>query len=410
MKPAYKALLLSSAMSALLAPVAMAQDENPFLRGRYESVTEREQPEFDPEPVRAGSFNIWSSLGLGAEYNDNIFAAPSAEESDTVIRVTPRITARSDWSAHELAAGANVDHQEFLENGSESATDYNVFLNGRLDATRNLSFRAGVDAGEQTEDRFEVASFNAAERARFSTVNFFGSALYRQDRIQIEATAGVYEQKYDQLVQQIRDNESTYLRGRVSYAVSPDIAFFVQARQEDQDYNSSDRDGTRKTIDAGVNFELAAPFRGEIAVGAFEDDRDSLAYADTDGLSVAANIEWFPTQLTTVTFTANRGAYDPGIAASASAVNEVYGVRVDHELYRNIILFGSLRNERTQYEGLAIDREDDLLAAAVGMGWKLNKNAHLEAAYTVRSQDSSGLNAGPDLDQNIISAAIRFYP
>jgi hypothetical protein len=54
--------------------------------------------------------------------------------------------------------------------------------------------------------------------------------------------------------------------------------------------------------------------------------------------------------------------------------------------------------------------EDDALAAWFGAAWKLNRNAHLEAMYSGRTQDSSGAGAGPDLDQNVLSVGVRFFP
>ncbi len=410
-KSVIKGLMLTTAVAAFLAPAAMAQDgENPFLRGRYTSVTERGQPEFDPEPVRVGTFNVNASLGASAAYNDNVFASPNNERSDTIIRLQPTVEARSNWTSHELAAGVSVDHREYSRNDSETATDYSAFLNGRVDVTRNFQLRAGVDGGHVTEPRYAAASFVGAEPASFDAAGVFVSALYRQDRIQVEGTVGMSDQDFNQAVQQIRNNQNTYVSARVSYAISPDVAMFVRSRREEQDYSLSDRDGTRTTVDAGVNFELAAPFRGEIAVGSFKDERDVATYGNTSGLNVSANVQWFPTQLTTVTFSANRGAFDPGLANSATAVSTAFGIRVDHELLRNVLLFGTLRQENAEYEGASIDREDKATSLAIGAAWKLNKNARLELQASTRQQDSSGLSAGPEMNQNVISAGIRVYP
>lgn len=411
MKSVIKSLMLTTALAAFLAPAAAAQDgDNPFLRGRYTSVTERGQPEFDPEPVRVGSFDVNASLGASAEYNDNVFAQPTNEQSDTILRVQPIVEARSNWTVHELAAGVSVDHREYTDNDSETATDYAAFVNGRVDVTRDFQFRLGVDGSHVTEPRYQAASFVGDEPASYDAVGAFGTAIYRRDRFQVEGTLGASQQEFNQTLQQIRDNQSTYVAARVSYAISPDVAVFVRGRREEQDYDTSDRDGTRTTVDAGVNFELAAPFRGEIAVGSFKDERDSAAYDDISGLNVAANVQWFPTQLTTVTFSANRGAFDPGLAASATAVSTAYGIRVDHELLRNLLLFGVVRQENAKYEGVAFDREDKALNVAAGAAWKLNKNARLEVQASTRSQDSSGLTPGPELDQNVISVGIRVYP
>jgi len=404
------ALMVSTAVVAIMAPGAFGQEgDNPFSRGRYTAVTERSQPEFDPLPVRAGVFEVEASIGVSEAYNDNIFAEPNNEDDDSIIRLRPQVDARSTWSSHEVAMGASVDHSHYLneDNDSENATDYNVYLNGRLDVTRTFALRAGVDSQHVTEQRYEPASIGAPEPAAFDRYGVFAGASYRVDRVQLDATVGIREQEYDQVAQQQRDNTDAYINARASYAVSPDVAVFVQGRRSELDYSQSNRDGSRTTVDIGVNFELAAPFRGEIAVGSFQDERD--VFADTSGLSVAANVQWFPTQLTTVTFEAFRGATDPGLATSATAVTSSYGVRVDHELYRNVLLYGGLRMENNTFEG-AIDREDDTLAGWVGAAWKLNRHAHLEAMYSGRSQDSSGTGAGPDLDQNVLSVGVRFFP
>jgi hypothetical protein len=412
MKLRLKALMVSTALVAIMAPGAFAQEgDNPFARGRYTAVTERSQPEFDPLPVRTGVFEIDASLGASAAYNDNVFAEPNNPDDDLIIRVQPQVDARTTWSSHQVAMGASVDHREFSNNDSETSTDYNVYLNGRLDVTRTFALRAGVDSQHVTEERYLAGSNGAAEPAAFDGYGVFAGASYRMDRVQLDTTVGVREQEYDQVTQQQRDNTDTYINARASYAISPDVAVFVQGRRSELDYSQSipNRDGSRTTVDVGVNFELAAPFRGEIAVGSFNDERDAASFGDTSGLSVAANVQWFPTQLTTVTFSAFRGATDPGLAASATAVTSNYGVRVDHELYRNVLLFGGVRMENYKFEG-SIDREDEALAGWFGAAWKLNRHAHLEAMYSGRTQDSSGTGAGPDLDQNVLSVGVRFFP
>ena len=155
-----KGLMLTTALVAIVAAPAFAQDsENPFLRGRYVAVTERDQPEFDPEPLRVSTFDVLASVGLSAAYNDNILATPNNEVSDTILRAQPAVEARSNWTVHELSGGLSVDHKEYLDNGSESATDYDAFANGRLDVSRNFALSVVGNAGHRTEERYEAASF-----------------------------------------------------------------------------------------------------------------------------------------------------------------------------------------------------------------------------------------------------------
>jgi hypothetical protein len=409
MTPSLKHLLITTATAAIISPFATAQ-EKPFLRGRYVEVTARDQPEFNAKPLRAGAFIITSSIGLSAEHTDNVFAVSDNADSDTAIHLTPRFEVHSDWTTHELSAGGWIDHREYLDFTEENTTDYSLFATGRIDVTRDVQVRVGADYGHLTEERYAAASFGASEPASFDKASVYTQALWSNDRFQLEGEIGASSDRYDQIVQRLRDNDTTYVNARLSYALSPDLAVFVQGRQAQLDYLEGNRDGDQTTIDAGVNFELAAPFRGEVAIGNFKDDRKNPLFGDVEGLNVRGNLKWFPSELTTFTFLANRGVIDPGLSASATAVNTAFGVRVDHELLRNLLLFGDVRQEANNYEGSTIDRKDDALSLSAGGAYKMNPNVHLEFLLSSRSQESSGADAGPDIDVNVISAGLRFFP
>jgi hypothetical protein len=409
MKIGFKQIILTTVFAGLATPVAMAQSaENPFLRGRYVAVTERSQGDFDPEPLRAGAFEVWSSLGLSADYNSNIFAQPKSADNDTadtILRVNPQIEARSSWSSHALNAGLGVDYADYIRYDTETITTYNAFVDGRLDVLRSFQLLGQVTADHGSEQRYEPGSAGAVNPIEYDRFGANGGALFQRDRIQISGTVGVIGEDYD-TVSNFRDSTDTYLSARGSYAISPDVAVFVQGRTGDLDYESSDRDGTRSTVQVGASFELQAPFRGEIAIGSFKDEKDSPAYEDTDGLSVDGRLFWFPTQLTTVTFRANRGAYDSGIVQVATATNTIFGIRVDHELTRNVLLFGDIAQGEYEFEGL--NRTDEFTDFMAGAGYKLNKHARLEFGYRLHSQDSTA--AGRDIEQHVLSAGLRIYP
>jgi hypothetical protein len=428
MKLGFSKLALAVALAGAAAPAALAQQTartpvatpppvpeqaNQFDRTRYQEVATRPQPEFDPEPVTLGGFTMDSNLGVSARFNDNIFATQGGKVDDVIVEAVPTVNLRSNWRVHELSMGATVDHREYLDNGDESATDYNAFLRGRLDVTRDFNFGGSVSGAHITEGRYAPASQGGGPQAEYDRVAFEASANYLRDRIQLNGYAGSQEDQFDEAIYQFRDVTETYYGGRASFAVSPAVAVFVQARQSDLDYDfagtllSPSRDATRTTIAGGFNFELSAPFRGDVAIGYVEEDKDSPTLQDTDGVSVDARLQWFPTDLTTVTFTGARTVFDPGLPNSSSAFYTLFGVHVDHELRRNLILFGGVSGGTRDYQD--INREDDLLNADVGLAWKLNKHARVETTYTYMQQDVSGLT-GADFDINVLSVGIRVYP
>ena len=139
-----------------------------------------------------------------------------------------------------------------------------------------------------------------------------------------------------------------------------------------------------------------------------KEEKDAAARPDTNGMSVDGRLQWFPTQLTTVTFTGQRDIFDPGLVGSGSAYNTTFGVRVDHELRRNVLLFGEARSRTIDFQD--IDRKDDQGEFGFGLGYKLNRRARLDLSYMMRTQDSGGALADRDFDQNILSAALVLYP
>jgi hypothetical protein len=418
MKIGFKQIILTTALAGLAAPVALAQStDNPFARGRYTAVTERQQSEFDPEPVHAGAFEIWSRLAASADYNNNIFAEPNNADDDTIIHVQPDIDVRSMWSSHELTAGLGIDHREYVSNQDESTTDYTAFVGGRVDVQRAFNLRGRIDLAHLTEPRYEPAGASSPDPVEYDRMAGQVGAAYRTDRFQLEGDVGQREDDFDG-VNNFRDLTDSWVYGRASYAVSPDVAIFLQGRTSDLDYSAPtggnpNRDGTRSSVQVGANFELQAPFSGEVAIGNVQDEKDDPSQRDIDGLSLDGRLYWYPTQLTTVTFRAHQGVFDPGIPDVTNAVDTNYGVRVDHELRRNILLFGEVSGGRYEFEGTTLapyDREDDFVEARFGAGYKLNKNMRLDASYSMQTRNSSGAQADRDLDQNILSIGLTIYP
>ena len=413
MKFGFRQIALSSALAAVITPAALAQSaDNPFQRDRYTAVTERQQSDFDPEPVRAGAFNVMANAGLAAELNDNVYATDNNELSDTILRFTPEVDVRSNWSSHALNAGVAVDHEEHLEEDSETATGYNAYVDGRLDVTRSFQLTGRVNAAQSTEPRYEPGN-SGVEPTQINRTGFTAGAQYTTDRLQLRGAVGTNDNNYstDPLTLVDRDFTETFFSGRVSYAFSPDFAVFVQGRSSEQDYTDATREGEQTSYEVGASFELAAPFRGEIAVGTVKEEKNNGQ--ELDGLSLDALVEWFPTELTTVTFRGFSRVFDPGLTASSSALNTTYSARIDHELYRNVILFGEGSFGTYDFEG--VDREDDFSDFSFGAAWKLNKNARLEADYRIHNQESSGTPAALDplrldVSQNIFSVGLRIFP
>ncbi|WP_439633925.1 outer membrane beta-barrel protein [Glycocaulis sp.] len=382
-------------------------------RDRNISVMQRPRPEYDALGVRAGAFIFRPRADLGVEFNDNIFATATAEQSDTIFVINPSITMDTTWSNHAFNAFANVVAREYADFGSESTTDYTFGAAGRLDVARGTAVNLSASHSRATEPRTSAgAAGSAAEPIRFDTTSFALGGDHVFNRLRLRGGYDFSRSDYDDAAligggvasQGFRDRDLHRYTLRADYAISPDTALFVRYRHNERDHRLSppavplNRDSNGYTVDAGVEFDLGGLARGELGLGYMKQDYDSPGFANVNGFSIDGLIEWFPTQLTTLTFTAQRSIEDSGIAAAAGYVGTAASAQLDHELRRNVILTGRLDYGSDDYQG--IDREDERWGATAQATYLMNRNMGLRASYSHFEQTSSGAAANRDFTVN----------
>lgn len=401
--------------------LTQAQNAAPdiFARDRSVPVRERPRPGYEARGLPVGTFTAFPTLQIDLEHNDNIYATRTGAESDWIVRVKPEVQLESGWSRHALGAyvRANIArHQDFE---SENFEDWGVGASGRLDVTRGSNIVAGVDHAKLTEPRTSSNTPGfAREPVEYEYDAAFLAASRVSGRVKLSARADVREFDYQNAIsttgaviqQGDRDRTVTSFTGRADYAVSPATALFVQATSNSRDYRIAAsptlpaRDSDGYEILAGANFELGAVARGEIAAGYIDQKFDSAVYGEIDGVGARAKVEWFPTQLTTVTGVVSRTIEDAGISGSGGYLSTASGLRVDHELMRNVLLNFDVSVSRDDYEG--IDRNDDRVQASVGGTYLLNRNVGVSLAAGRFEQKSKGAARGVDFDVNRVTLSL----
>lgn len=423
--------LFTVAGSSLVAGSAAAQgqgSDNYYSRNKYEAVMDRRQPAFDPEPIRLGAFSVNATGLVGVTSNSNVYAQENNEESDVIARVGGEVSGSTNWSVHELGFDVAAYHNEYLDLSDESADDLHANLRGRLDVRRDFSLGARVFADKGVEPRYSPADLGGLEKPiEFTRSGAELQADYTNDRVRWNNSVGITDSNYKdgRIVgtgaiadEDFRDRQSTWGRSRLSYAVTPDFAVFAQGTVEDQAYDTEEvidglarsRDSLGYTLSAGADFELTALVRGDIAVGYLNEEKDDDFFSDVDGLSVDGRLQWFPTRLTTVTFSGGRRATDMGILTSPSSVTTNFNARVDHELRRNIILSAEAGITKSEYQ--EIDRTDDMPSFGVSAQYKMNKRVRLDAFARHLHMDSSGADK-PFVSSygiNLIGLELRLHP
>ncbi|MEM9670243.1 MAG: outer membrane beta-barrel protein [Pseudomonadota bacterium] len=418
------AILLGAAMASANLSLAAAQDF--FQRDRNQAVQDRQQPEFDPEPIRIGSLVSRNSVAVGGLYNDNVFATESNEASDFAFTFRGASDTRTDWSRHELGLSVNVERFEFIDESSESVTNSQARLRGRVDVNNDWNVTGGTFVRQRNEPRTQISILDDFGEP-VQLFEYGGDVFLNYERSRILAFVGYeyvdtdfddvdgFDDSIAGVDQDFRDVETQTVRGRVSYALTRDYAIFVQGSYFERDFDTttetspgifSVRDSDGFTIEGGINFELQGPFRGDVAVGYLEEDRESDVFGDIEGLSVNGRLQWFPTRLTTVTATASRRTTDVGLVTAAAATDTSGTLRVDHELLRNVLLYAQGGVFDTSFED--DDRDDTFFDVGFGGIYKLNKRVHFEGFYRYTNRDSTLLSE--QFSQNIVGFEITLFP
>lgn len=415
------ATLAGAALAWLFcAEVAVAQENagSNFARNRNVSVRERPKPGYEAIGHRAGSFMVYPRVDAGVTFDDNIFATSTNEQSDTIWLVEPRVDIVSNWNRHQLNATARARFLEHSDWTTESRTDYGVAANGRLDVNRQTEVRGRIGYERLTEPRSAIEAFqNINEPIEYSRENYEVGASKEFNRLRINGTAEWNRYQFEDaqrgavvVPQDYRDRTTRTLTGRVDYAVSPDTFLFLHAAANQREYETAspvfgNRDSEGYDVAVGGDFDLTNLVRGHLRVGYVEQNFDDESrFGSFSGVSVAGDVDYFLTQLTTVTFRAGRNFQDSGLVNSAGYASTTAGVEVDHELLRNVILNARLDYEQAEHEG--IDRSDDRLNFSIGGTYLLNRALGLTASYSHFNQESSGLNRGFDFTINRVQVLL----
>lgn len=390
-----------------------------FRRDRNISVRQRPHPGYEAVGLRTGAFMVWPKVTANVERNDNIFATAANEQDDTIFHITPEVGLQSTWSRHALSAYARSVVHRFSDFSSEDTEDYSVGANGRLDVLRTTQINAGADWSRLTEPRTTATSENQARPIQYELTSAYISAAREFNRLRLssrlDARHFVYLSREGNSAQDDRDRTMTSLSGRADYAVSPDTALFVQVTGNKRAYRLNNppaaafpafvnRDSDGVEVLAGANFEVSALMRGEIGVGYLKQSFDNADFGDIAGFGARGQLEWFPTQLMTLTFSGSRTIEDAGVPGSSGYLSSNLGAQVDYELMRNVIISGQAGWGEDDYKG--IDREDKRTTAGLSATYLMNRHLGVTASYNYSKQKSNGLNGGNDFTVNRVGLTL----
>lgn len=406
--------------STAIAPSVLAQDASAE-GNQVMAVFDRARPDYDAPGIRTGSFLFKPSIEAGGKFDSNIYAqdknSPAVAEltDDFIAIVKPSFTLMSNWgSGSMLQIFANADLGRNADNGGEDYDDFSFGFNGTKVISRGMSITAAASYKDGHEDRGAPDSNSSAVKPTPTKTTDLSLGFKRDVSVLSVSVNGSYVKMDFEDVAQLggdilnnsrRDRDRIKGQVRFGYELADGYEAFVRGTMDRVEYDEPRAPavvgGTTPTINrnsdgfeivGGASFDLTGKVKGEIFAGYLKRSFDSDTLGEVDGVGFGAQILWNPTGLTSFTGGIQRSIDETSIGVASGTLTTTFFGRVEHELRRNVLLFGEGSYTKQDYQNIV--RDDDIVNLKVGGRYLLNRNVHVNVGYNYGNRNTTA----PDQD------------
>jgi len=382
------------------------------------TVRSRARPAFDPFGMRFDTVMLHPRLDQTIGFDDNIFGG-SSRRGAWEIRTQPSLLAVIDQSDFTLGGFISADRTNYLGVPSQNRTDFNMFLGGTEHAgSDKITVAIGYLSGH--EDRTALDALPSDRPVGFEVFNARGSYETKFSRVTLTPSIEMNDWHFENTtVLGVPVNQAA--RDRVTLQGTVDVRYDwmtgrdvrVISRMLDTEYTHaavgvpSNNSRTWRTL-AGVDYDGDTVWRYRLMVGFEVREASSAAVAAQVTGAGEAEVIWQPSGLTTVTLRAVRGIAD---AAQAGLSNYTYNggeLTLDHELYRNVLISGSVTVRQAHFNQTGGDQA----GAGLGLGvtWLINRDLRLITTYNFDDVRNSHLPSGTvagNYDRDLLLLTLR---
>lgn len=393
--------LVASVSASVMVQGAHGQEPDPNV-----PVTARPRPDFDPLGIRAGGFLIYPHTTVAGSYDSNVFATKNDTKDDFIFNFLPGIVARSNFPRHSVNFSAQADIGRYVTETDENYEDFGAALSGRLDITRSNRLTAGADFARSHEDRDDPEDPGADVNEKpVKFYDFGGNLGFQQDfnRFNFGVLGSFDRRDYTDGDEGDRDRDLFGGRLRSGYFISPRINAFLQGgfRREVRDEGDTGRDNNVYSAGVGTEIDFTGLLFGEVVAGWSLQEFDDSDFDSENGFTYGANLTWNPTRLTSVRLD-GRGGFEPSNVGSSNLESRI-GLRVDHELLRNLLIGGQVTYTRDDFQDT--NRTDNRIDVGPSATYFLNRYLSVGAAYTFTTRQSD--DSEREFDRNLITLRVN---
>jgi hypothetical protein len=391
--------LVASGFAVVMTQSAYSQEPDPNV-----PVTARPRPDYDPLGIRAGGFLIYPSLTVGSSYDDNVFATKDDTKDDFIFNFLPEVVVRSNFPRHAITWTTQADIARYVSETNENYEDFGTALGGQLDITRNNRLTAGAEFARGHDDRDDPEDPGvevADEPLKYYDYGGDLGFLQEFNRLNFSLLGTFDRRDYTDGDEGDRDRDLFGGRLRTGYFVSPRINAFVQGgfRREVRDVDTG-RDNNVYSASVGTEIDFTGLLFGEVNAGWSLQEFDDSERDSENGFTYGANLTWNPTGLTSLRLE-GEGGFEPSDVGSSKLESEI-GLRIDHELLRNLLIGGEVRYRRDDFQDA--NRVDNRIDVGPVITYFVNRNFSVGADYVFTTRDSD--ESDREFDRNVISLRV----
>ncbi len=416
-EPVARLRLESEAYGLPLSGTAFSESMAPYSRfaahrgagARILAFRDTLAPEAPSWPHRYGPWAFFTSLALSEQYTDNVFLAPSDEQSDWTTTIMPAL--RVEW-ARQNARGA------LYYGGRYSRPD-------RFRENQREDHQFGLTAEWQLRDSLK-ARFENLYGIRSIPADFEGAdyTRYWDNQTLVKLVYNPWEDwetdiAYDRYQATFRDVATDDVTiDAVSAGAARRVlpALWTEGRLryanvDNRDVGSTNTDNDTGIASVGLRFDPLAPVEGVVHVGAISKDYDSSQIDDQDGLFLKTAVTCSPRRWMRVYVTADRSLLETSVTAlnrlagtfSYERTTASLGARFDVAQRWGVGLMGFYAVD--DYFGPG-DRQDRLRGGTASAFYELTERSRVVLRYQYQTNDSNqDIN---DFRENFVSLGCEF--
>jgi hypothetical protein len=431
----------TAGQTAPLVPV-----DDLFNRSRDVGVLDRTHPDYSPKGLPLGAFRAYPVLEIEGAHNSNVLAPayPAPPQGDFYGVINPQIDIQSQWSRNLIKLDGSYSDAGYANLTSENGDQYYGSAEGRFDIGRNSYVGAIAKYTHSIEPRTDSGSPEfAAFPVRFDVSNYGGYWAFEANRLllsgradylhivyhdvaklAVDKTTGLpIDHEIDGVIPQFQRNRNVWnLQERAEYALSPATALVLQGNYMWAQYpfnpvtqafnplcltpHACNQDNHGFNIQGGVNFEATTLVRGEVTFGYLSQTYKGSAFPAFSGIAYAGQLEFFPSELTTITLSTARTPEQSALPGTGGYIQQRTDVRVDHELLRNMTISAGAWYAHDVYQD--ITRRENFVTAYLRDNWYVNRNMRLEFRYDHFKHRFSGDGFGRNYDVDLFTMGVHF--